>query len=64
MIRWLVKIYLNKKYRYWQYQILSLEQELGYTDHIETQQEIELLQAHKEAIWYKNNLEVVIEKVI
>lgn len=64
MIRCIVKWYLNKKYKSLKHQILSLEQELGYADHIEPEMEKELLIAHKEAIWYRNNLEVVIDKVM
>ena len=64
MIKWIIKRYLNKKLEDLNYQILSLEQELNYADDIAQDEEIKLLQAQKEAIWDRNNLRHVINKVI
>lgn len=64
MIKWIVKRYLNKKLEDLNYQILSLEQELNYTDDITQDEEIKLLQAHKETIWARDNLRNVVEKVL
>ena len=66
MIKWIVKKNLNKIYENLKFQVLSLEQELVYADdnEIETNEVIRLQQIHKEAIWSKNCLQHVIEKVI
>jgi hypothetical protein len=64
MKKWIVKRYLNKKLEYLNYQILSIEQELNYADDIEQGEEIKLLQAHKEAIWNRDNLRHVINRVL
>jgi hypothetical protein len=66
MIKWIVNRYLNNKLEDLNYQILSLEQELGYADdnEIDQNEEIKLLQAHKKTIWDRNNLRHVIDKVI
>lgn len=66
MIKWIVKKYLNKIYEDFKFQVLSLEQELGYADdnEIEPNEVIRLQQIHKEAIWSKNCLQHVIDKVI
>lgn len=66
MIKWIVKKYLNKIYEDLKFQVLSLEQELGYADEKELEQDeiIRLQLIHKEAILSKNSLEHVIKKVI
>lgn len=64
MIKWIVKRYLMKRYEQLEYDILSLEQELGYADYIKPEEEIRLITAHKETIYDKNNLEHVINNVI
>jgi hypothetical protein len=64
MIKWIVERYLNKKLEDLNYQVLSLEQELNCADNIVQDEEIKLLQAHKETIWDRNNLRHVVERVI
>ena len=62
MIKWIVKRYLNNKLEDLNYQILRLEQELGYANYL-TEDEVGLIQAHKENIWNRNNLECVINYI-
>ena len=66
MIKWIVKRYLNKKYEYLKFQVLSLEQELGYADSNEIKpNEIQrLLIVHEDTIKNINALERVLNKVI
>jgi hypothetical protein len=64
MVKWIVREYLNNKSENLNYQILSLEQELNYADYIEPDEEIKLLQTHKETIWIRDNLRHVIDKVL
>lgn len=64
MFKWIVKRYLNKILEDLNYQVLSLEQDLNYADDITQDEEIELLQEHKETIWNRDNLRHVIERVI
>ena len=65
MIKWIVKRYLNKKYEYLKFQVLSLEQELGYADSNEIEQnEIQrLLIVHEDTVKSINALERVLNKV-
>ena len=53
---------MKKKLEDLKYQILSLEQELGYADYL-TEDEVGLIQAHKENIRNRNNLECVINYI-
>ena len=66
LIKWIVRRYLNRKYEYLKFQLLSLEQELGYADDNEIDQdEVErLLIAHENNIKNINSLERVFNEVI
>ena len=63
MIKWIVKRYLDKKLEDLNYQILSLEQELGYADYLTKDKEIELLEIHDNIILYRDNLKYVINNI-
>jgi len=55
--------YLNNKLEDLNYQILSLEQELGYADHIAENEEIIMLQEYKKTIADRNDLRRVIDRL-
>jgi len=66
MIKWIVKRHLNKKYKYLKFQILSLEQELGYADdnEIEPNEIQRLLIVHEDTVKSINALERILNKIV
>jgi hypothetical protein len=63
MMKWIIKKYLNKRLEDLNYQILSLEQELGYADYLTKNKETELLEIHENIILYRDSLRRVIDNI-
>lgn len=63
MIKWLVKKYLKQLNKNVDFQILSVEQELGYSDYLNKDLEKELLDYHNKYTTYRNSLKNIMENL-